>query len=46
MKTYITEIRKEGGEYEGPTIRAYSWLEAEGIAGRLNGVTLVGELDD
>ena len=44
MKTYITTIKKDDGDYAGPRIHAYSWLEAEGIIARLEGVILDGEL--
>ena len=46
MKTFITEIHKPDGLYEGPRVRALSWFEAEGIVARLEGVTLSGELND
>jgi uncharacterized protein YdeI (BOF family) len=44
-KKYITAIKKEDGEYEGPEIRASSWEEAE-TAAQEQGVVLVGELGD
>jgi hypothetical protein len=43
MRTYITEVRRPDGPYEGPRIAAGSWEEAEAKAREL-GVTLVGEL--
>ena len=44
MKTYITSFFREDIEYTGTRISAYSWLEAEGIVGRLDGVILLGVL--
>ena len=43
LKVFLTEYRRGGRLYAGPRIPAYTWHDAEAIAGRL-GLRVVGEL--
>ena len=43
LRVFLTEYRRNGKLYAGPRIPAYTWRDAEAIAGRL-GLRVVGEL--
>ena len=45
LKKFITETNGTDGPHEGPRVHACTLLEAEGIVARLEGVTLLGEIE-